>query len=123
MQANDDDTIAKIAHAVVTRLEPMVEAKFARLEARLSTMELVLAPVGGRTVHDIHNKLMVGTDGLERLSASYEKLCELMNLGFENHQAHLALQRRVNDFEDRMRGRVAELEQTFRQSGIQKTST
>jgi hypothetical protein len=105
-----DDAIAKIAQAVVARLEPVVEAKFSRLEARLSTMELAFAPVGGRTIHDIHNHLTVGVDSLERLAGSYDKLCELVNTAMQNHQSQLVLQRRMNEFEDRVRGRLAEVD-------------
>lgn len=108
-----DDAIAKIAQAVVTRLEPVVEAKFSKLEARLSVMELALAPVGGRTIHDIHNHLMVGADSLERLAGSYDKLCELVNTAMQNHQSHLALQRRISAFEDHVRGRLANVEQSM----------
>lgn len=109
-QDANDDAIAKIAQAVVTRLEPVVEAKFSKLDARLTSMELALAPVGGRTIHDINNHLLVGKDSLERLADSYEKLKELLNIAFENHQTQLALTRRMNDFEDRVRGRMAEFE-------------
>jgi hypothetical protein len=106
-----DDAIAKIAQAVVARLEPVVEAKFSKIEARLASMELALAPVGGRTIHDINNNLGVGVDNLERLADSYDKLRDLLNVAFENHQSHLTLTRRMNDFEDRVRGRMAEFEQ------------
>lgn len=105
-----DDAIAKIAQAVVTRLEPVVEAKFSKLEARLAMMELSLAPVGGRTIHDINENLTVGVDGLQRLADSYDKLKELLNTAFESHQSHQVLTRRMNDFEDRVRVRMAELE-------------
>jgi hypothetical protein len=105
-----DDAIAKIAQAVVARLEPVVEAKVSKLEARLSTMELALAPVGGRTIHDIHNHLTVGVDSLERLAGSYDKLCELVNTAMQNHQSQLVLQRRMNEFEDRVRGKLAEVD-------------
>lgn len=113
MQDVNDDAIAKIAQAVVARLEPVVEAKFSKLEARLATMELSLAPVGGRTIHDINENFTVGVDGLQRLADSYDKLRELLNIAFENHQSHLVLTRRMNDFEDRVRGRMAELEKTI----------
>jgi hypothetical protein len=113
MQDVSDDAIAKIAQAVVTRLEPVVEAKVAKLEARLAMMELLLAPVGGRTVHDIHQHLMVGAGSLDRLADSYDKLKELLNIAFETHQSHLVVTRRMNDFEDRVRGRMAELQKSI----------
>jgi hypothetical protein len=107
----NDDAIAKIARAVATRLEPIVDAKFSRLEARLSNMELALAPVGGRTIHDINTHLTVGADGIERLAGSYEKLCELLNTAFTNEQERLMLRRRFDDFEERVRGRLAEFKE------------
>lgn len=110
---NDDDAIAKIAKAVVARLEPVVEAMFSKLEARLVSMELLLAPIGGRTFHDINTHIMVGSGSLERLADSYDKLRELLNLAFETHQTHLALQRRMNELEDRLRGRMADIEQSI----------
>ena len=109
----DDDAIAKIAQAVVARLEPIVEARFSKLEARLGAMELLLAPIGGRTFHDINQYLMVGSGSLDRLADSYDKLRELLNLAFETHQTYLALQRRMNELEDRMRGRLADVEQAI----------
>lgn len=112
----NDDAIAKIAQAVVARLEPVVEAKFSRVEARLAAMELSLAPVGGRTIHDINENLTVGVDGLQRLADSYDKLRDLLNIAFANHQSHLVLQRQMNDFEDRVRGRMAEFEQRLKGS-------
>lgn len=110
MRDVSDDTIAAIAASVVGRLEPMLEQKLSSLEARLASMELALAPVGGRTIHDINSNLTVGSDSLERLADSYDKLRELLNVAFANHQSHLIVQRRMNDFEDRVRGRMAELE-------------
>jgi len=110
MQDVTDDAIAKIAQAVVARLEPVVEAKLSKLEQRLASMELSLAPVGGRTIHDINSHLTVGSDSLERLADSYDKLKELLNTAFESHQSHLVLQRRMNEFEDRVRGRLAEVD-------------
>lgn len=121
MMQVDDDTIARLAQSLLERMEPIVTAQFSKLEARLSNMELVLAPVGGRTIHDINTHLTVGADGIERLATSYEKLCELLNSAFTNEQARLMLRRRMDDFEERVRGRIAEFKQRLDAIAIKAT--
>lgn len=105
-----EDDIAKIAQAVVLRLEPVIDEKMEALDARMAKIELAMAPVSGSTMHSINNHLGVGVEEMSRLADSYEKLTELLNLALSGHQAGIRLQRRMDEFQDKMRGRMSEVE-------------
>lgn len=96
---NDQAMIQSIAEAVVHKLEPILLERFGEIRDRLGKIELQVAPVAGRTIHDIKNHLAVGSEDLGRLADSYEKLVEVLNVGMERRQAHIKIIRRLDDLE------------------------
>lgn len=95
----DEQLIQSVAEAVVNKLEPVLLERFGEISDRLSRIELQVAPVAGRTVHDIKNHLAAGAGDLGRLSDSYERLVEVLNVGLVTRQAHIKIIRRLDEVE------------------------
>jgi hypothetical protein len=99
----DAVVISQIADAVIGKLQPVLLGRFDELDGRLAKVELAVAPITGRTIHDMHGHLAVSAVNVERIADSYEKLTELLDLAFANKAAHNGLMGRVAKVETEVR--------------------
>ncbi len=92
----------KIVQGVLAKIEPKIEANMVAINQRLSRIELEVAPIGGRTVHDIHGHLAVSRYGIDRLADSYERLAELVNIVSADEAKHVAASRRIDEVQKQL---------------------